>query len=92
MLVTVARHPVEGDIDLHGKVLGVIVLDRKEGVVLLRVKILDGVEDQESGGLGRVCFTTREIMVKMPPVAEVSYWSVWIFRKKSKDFSIDKHV
>lgn len=24
----------------------------------------------------------------MPPVAEVSSWSVWIFLKKSKDFNI----
>jgi hypothetical protein len=31
----------------------------------------------------------REIMVKNPPVVEVSYWSVRILRKKSKDFSID---
>ena len=30
----------------------------------------------------------RATIVKMPPVAEVSSWSVWIFRKKSKDFNI----
>lgn len=32
--------------------------------------------------------TMRATIVKMPPVAEVSSWSVWIFRKKSKDFNI----
>lgn len=28
----------------------------------------------------------------MPPVAEVNYWSVWIFLKKSNDFNIYQHV
>jgi hypothetical protein len=32
--------------------------------------------------------TIREMMVKHPPVAEVSYWSVLIFLKKSTDLSM----
>lgn len=36
--------------------------------------------------------TIREIIVNAPPVADVSYWSVCIFLKKSQDFSIDQHV
>lgn len=89
---TVAGHAIEKDIHFHGQRLRIIVLDSQEGVILFSVEILYGVEDKYGGGLRGVSFTTSAMMVKRPPVAEVSCWSVCILRKKSKDFSMYLHV
>ncbi len=53
------------------------------------VVVLDGEEDEDAGGLDvNGIFTRKARMVKQPPVVEVSYCSVWIFLKKSNDFSM----
>lgn len=56
------------------------------------VVVLDGEEDEDAGGLDVNGMVTRKaMMVKQPPVVEVSYCSVWIFLKKSNDFSMVLH-
>jgi hypothetical protein len=56
------------------------------------VVVLDGEEDEDTGGLDVNGMVTRKArMVKQPPVVEVSYCSVWIFLKKSNDFSMVLH-
>ena len=90
--VTIARHTIEADIDLHWQILWVIVFDLEEGVVPFSVEILYRVVDQESSSLCEGVGTRRATIVKMPPVADVSSWSVWILRKKSIDLSIEVHV
>ena len=78
----------KGDVDPHGQELRIIVFDCQEGVVFLMVEVLERHQDQKGCNLHRMSSTARATIVKTPPVAVVSYWSVWIFLKKSKDFNI----
>jgi hypothetical protein len=79
---------VEEDVEPHGEEFGVVVLDWEEGEVFLLVEVLQGEEDEHACGLCDGGSTIREMMVKHPPVAEVSYWSILIFLKKSTDLSM----
>ena len=87
-IVTLTRKPVEGDIDSHGQILSIIIFDCQKCVVFLSVEILKGENNQNSCYLLYLKNTMRATIVNMPPVVEVSSWSVWIFLKKSKDFNI----
>lgn len=83
---------IEGNVDSHGEVVGIVVFDGEKGVVGDVIVVLDGEEDEDAGGLDVNGMVTRKArMVKQPPVVEVSYCSVWIFLKKSNDFSMVLH-
>lgn len=64
---------VEKDIDSHREKFGVIVFDREEGEVFFLVEILQGEKDKQACSLDERGITIREMMVKQPPVADVSY-------------------
>lgn len=70
---TLAGKLIEEDVDSHGEELRVVVFDGEEGEVFFLVEILEREEDEQPCGLSERGSTIREMMVKQPPVAEVSY-------------------
>jgi len=81
---------IELNFNPHGQILTIVIFDCQESEIFLLVEILKRHEDKQSSYLCRTVLTMIATSVKIPPVAEVSSWSVWIFLKKSKGFSISK--
>lgn len=81
---------VELYLDTHGEILTIVIFYGQKSVIFLLVEILKRHEDKQTGYLGGVMGTMIATRVKIPPVVDVSSWSVCIFLKKSNGLSISK--